>query len=157
MIRRRHALSFWFTEDLHWFSTGGAGFSCLKRLLLDDGQPFHEPPKFLLRQQFQLLLVSRPLKSLLYQSLVQQHVSRAIPVQRFDPIRSPSTKQKDGGLIQLLLELQFNHGHQPVDLLAHVGVPAGNVIVSHPAEVKHGDSTLSPARLLLPCCSRQVR
>ena len=88
--------------------------------------------------------------------IVQQHISGTVPVQRLDPIRPAATEQKDGCLIQFLPELQLDHGHQSVDLLAHIRIPAGDEVVLHPTEIKHGDSALSPIRRLPPRCSRQA-
>jgi len=48
-------------------------------------------------------------------------------------------------LIQILLELQLHYSYKPVDLLAHIRVSTGDVVVLNSAEVKHGSSVLSPA------------
>ena len=119
-----------------------------------EGQENQITTELLLRQQFQLLLIPRPLEPLLRQTLVQQHISRSIPIQRLDPIRPTTAEQENGCLVQFLPELQFHHGSQPVDLLPHVGVPAGNVVILNPAEVKHGGSAPLPSRRRPPCCFR---
>ena len=61
-------------------------FPRLEGLRLLYGQSFHEPPEFLLGQQLQFLPVARPLEPLLAQPLVQQYMSRTIPIQRLDPV-----------------------------------------------------------------------
>ena len=68
------------------------------------------------------------------------------PVQFLDPIRSPPAELEGGDLVQLLPELQLQHCCQSVDLLAHIRVSAGNVVVLHLAEVKHGGSAPLPGR-----------
>ncbi len=72
-----------------------------------------------------------------------KHFPCAIPVQRLDSNCPTAIEQEDGSLIRLLPELQFYHGYQPVDLLAHVGISASNTALLNQTEVKHGGSVLS--------------
>ena len=131
-----------FRESLT-FSADGSGLSRNKRFRLGNGQPLHEPAEFLLRKLPQLRFVSRPLEPFLRQALVQQNVSRSVPIQRFDAVCPPSAEQIQRRLIHFLAELGLHQCSQAVYLLAHVRIAAGDVVVLHAAEIKHG---LSPSR-----------
>ena len=72
---------------------------------LQFGKKPDETSIFLFCQQFQFLLISWPLKPLFRQTLVQQHISRTIPMQGFDPIRTVATKQEDRCFIRLFPKL----------------------------------------------------
>ena len=136
------AKSFWFSslfqENTDFFSADGSGLSRNKRFRLGNGQPLHEPAKFLQGKLLQIPFASRPLEPLLRQALVQQNVSRSVPVQRLDPICLPSTEQIQRRLIHFLAELGLHQCCQAIYLLAHVRISAGDVVILYAAEIKHG-------------------
>ena len=112
--------SFWFSSILQKTSADRSGLSANKRFRLGNGQPLHEPAEFLLRELFQLRFVSGPLEPFLCQALVQQDISRTVPIQRLDAICPPSAEQIQRRLIHFLAKPGLHQRRQPVDLLAHV-------------------------------------
>ena len=68
-----------FRESLS-FSADGFGLSRNKRFPLGNGQPLHEPEKFLQRKLLPILFASWPLEPFLRQTLVQQDISRTITI-----------------------------------------------------------------------------
>ena len=136
------AKSFWFSshfsENHGLFSADGSGLSRNKRFRLGNGQPLHEPAEFLLRKLLQLRLIPWPLEPLFRQALVQQDISRTVPIQRLDTICPLSAEQIQRRLIHFLAKLGLHQRRQPVDLLAHVCITAGDVVVLDAAEIKHG-------------------
>lgn len=71
-------------------------------------------------------------------ALVQQNVSRAVPIQRLDAIYPPSAEQIQRRLIHFLAEFGLHQRRQTVYLLAHVRIAAGDVVVLDTAEIKRG-------------------
>ena len=141
-----------FSRESLTFSADGAGFSRNKRLCLRNGQPLHEPAEFLQCNLLQILFASRPLEPFLRQALVQQDISRTVPIQRFDAICPPSSEQIQRCLIHFLAELGLHQCGQTVYLLAHVRIAAGNVIVLYAAEIKHGRvPSQTPREFQYPC------
>ena len=94
-----------FLGKHRFFSADGSGLSRNKRFCLANGQSLHEPAKFLQGKLLQIPFASRPLEPLLRQALVQQNVSRSVPIQRLDTICLPSTEQIQRRLIHFLAEL----------------------------------------------------
>ena len=61
------------------------------------------------------------------QTLVQKNKSVALPVQGLNPVTAPATEQKQRVGEWIQVELLLDHGGQPVDPTAQVGVAAGDV------------------------------
>ena len=86
------------------------------------------------------------------------HPSTVIPVQCLDPIppdarrtgrwRPHPTSSQTAAPLRLPVR-------RSACLLAHIRVSAGNEVILHPAEVKHGGSTPLQGRRWLPHCSRR--
>ena len=135
------AKAFWlsaFFQKTTGFSSDSSRLSRNKRFPLGNGQPLHEPAKFLLRKFLQLYLASWPLEPFFRQALGQQGISCANPIQRFDAIYLPSAEQIERRLIHFLPELGLYQCSQVIDLLAHVRITAGNVVILYTAEIKYG-------------------
>ena len=152
----QEAKSFWFSslfsEKHGLFSANGSGLSRNKRFRLGNGQSLHEPAEFLQGKLLQIPLASRPLESFFRQALVQQNVSRSIPIQRLDPICPTSTEQIQRRLIHFLAELGLHQRCQTIYLLAHVRISAGDIVILYAAEIKHGRLlSRTPRESRYPC------
>ena len=94
------------------------------RLGLIHAQPLHEPAVLLGCQTPCFAFLPGPLERTGLQSLVQQHKSVALPVQRLDPIPASATEQEERVAEGIQRHLLLDQGGQTVDPTAKVGVAA---------------------------------
>ena len=124
------------------------------RLWLVDAQAFHEPAVLLGRQRSGFPFRTGPLEAAGFQPLVKQHKSVAFPVQCLDTVPASTAKQEQGVGERVQIELLLNHGSQPVDATAQVGIAAGNINPVSSGEVGQHDfssrSTVSTVAVSAP-------
>ena len=109
---------------------------------LMDTQTFHEPTEFLRIEFPHLLLCPGPLVLSLFQSLIKEYESVHIPIQRLEPIRSPSTEKEDAIGTRVKSKLALYDGCQAVNAASQVRIAAGDVDVVDFAHVEHITSPL---------------
>lgn len=102
-----------------------------------DTQPLQQPPELLRTQVQYLFFASGPLVPPALQSFVQQDETVRIPIQCLEPVCPPATKQKQGVRKRIQLISALYNAYQPVNTLAQVGVPAGNIYMLYLRRVKH--------------------
>ena len=118
-------------------------FSVCLRLL--NAQPFHQPAVLLSSNAERLVLAARPLKLALFKSLVEQEKAVTLPVERFDSVGSPATKQKQRFGTRVKSELLFNDGCQTVNPTTKIRVAAGKVDLRSAEIAQHDLSTRNSA------------
>ena len=109
------------------------------RLWLIHAQALHEPAVLLGSQRSGFPFRPGPLEAAGFQALIQQYKSVAFPVQCLDSIPASTAEQEQGICEWIQIELLLNHGGQPINPTAQVGVAAGDVYPVCPSEVGQHD------------------
>ena len=90
-------------------------------------QPFHEPAVLLWRQCPDLVLGSWPLKTTIFQALIQKQKSISLPIQSLNPVSFPTTEQKECCLEGIHLELGAYHAGQTVNSAPQICIATGDI------------------------------
>ena len=115
------------------------------RLRLLNTQSFHQPTVLLRCDAACFIFAPRPLELAFFKPLVEQEITVALTIQRFDSVSSPAAKQEQRVCAGIKIKLLLNDSRQTVDTAAKIGVAAGEVDL-RPAEiVQHDFSALNIA------------
>ena len=105
------------------------------RLRLVNGQPFHQPTKFLPAELPRLRLGAWPLEIPAFHALVQQDETVAFPKQGLDSVTALSAKQKQAIGKRVKLKLFSYDSGQTVNTATHIGIPTGQIHGLHLRDV----------------------
>lgn len=90
-------------------------------------QPLHKPTVLLWRQCPDLVLGSWPLKTTIFQALIQKQKSISLPIQSLNPVSFPTTEQKECCLEGIHLELGAYHTGQTVNSAPQICIATGDI------------------------------
>ena len=100
-------------------------------------EPLTEPLELFVRNSFCFLFGPWPLKTALFQPLVQKKKTVGIPVETFNPIISSSAEQKQSVIKGIQLELFLDHSSEAINSSAKIRIACRQINLSRPESAQH--------------------